>query len=125
MKKFICVLLVLVCLVSAISCVDEGLMITKIFIVKYPVKIAYVMGRDTELDVSGCEILIETKDGGTRVSKLDEEREQFKIEEAIDFNKAGIYVVKIDRGQVQCDFAIEVIDPKVILDEYNLSNGDI
>jgi len=111
MKKTIVACSIVAILIFLFSC-DSSLEITKISIAKYPDKIAYVIGRDTSLDISGCEIQVTTKGGPGSIQSMDDEfeRSYYDIIETIDFNKEGVYEVVLSRGSsLTCSFAIEVI----------------
>ena len=72
----------------------------------------YIKDADTKLDLSGCELLITTKAKTTSVQSLDDEfyLSCYSINESIDFGKAGVYTVEIERARLLCSFAVEVID---------------
>ena len=111
MKKHLLIILLTFIILSLTAC-DSGLLITEISIKKYPERIVYYANIDTELDMTGCEVEINTKEGTKSVVNVlsDEFDMYYTVTESIDFNKSGVYKVIISRGDLSCSFAIEVID---------------
>lgn len=106
------------CLLFSITSCDWGAEIVEIRFQQYPTKIAYIKGHDTDLILDGCKILTITKNGTQDTYNLDEWESHYIVKKNIDFNRAGVYIVKLEfqfSQKVSCDFAIEVIDPATIL----------
>ena len=130
MKKLVCSV-ILVCLMLSLAACDSGLRVVSISIDRFPNKITYVAGQDSELDMSGCNIRRTTKSGiedvlsvtsegytirtGIKSTELEliefDGSKAFEIHHNIDFNVPGVYQVNIILlSGIACSFAIEVID---------------
>ena len=81
---------------------------------KYPDSIVYVVGEATELNFDGMEIVYILKDGTRNYEDIfgfeGVNFEFFEVIHQIDFDVPGVYVVTFKRGEVECTFAIQVID---------------
>lgn len=91
--------------------------VTKIGIAEYPSKIVYVIGKDTELDLTGGEIWMGTVEQSPSTYELSERNigYQFEVFTDADFEKEGTYTVTIQRGaSMQCSFPIQVISPDYV-----------
>ena len=73
--------------------------VTKIGIAEYPSKIVYVIGKDTELDLTGGEIWMGTVEQSPSTYELSERNigYQFEVFTDADFEKEGTYTVTIQR----------------------------
>lgn len=116
MKKLIIVILIISTMM--LTACDAGLEIASISIRKYPDKIAYFLSKDSELILDGLEILVVSKDGTSSVELMEDEdvKKLYRINHHIDFNKIGVYTVTIERHKSECQFAIEVIDLKSVME---------
>lgn len=109
--KKLCLLLMLCFLMAALSSCEFP--ISDMEIVQYPDKLVYVTGKDTQLDLTGGRIrhcvLWESKSGDS----VPMSREYLtEIEENIDFNTPGVYVVRlIQTDDIFCEFAVQVVSP--------------
>ena len=117
MKKIAVILCIIFFSMFIVSC-DSGLLIVDVKITNYPNKIAYIAGKDTELDLSGLEIMIITKENTNSIKKFDdynnaEDRHFFpEVLADINFNKAGVYIVTVKQHEsAYATFPVEVIDP--------------
>ena len=112
--KLLSLILVIGIVLFILSGCDSGFLTTDIAIAKYPDRITYILGKDTVLDLLGLEIEVTTKSGYKDIVSLDDDsfyRDAFIVNENIDFNKKGVYVVEISTSSdINCSFAIEVID---------------
>jgi len=104
-----------VCLIFIISACDSGLRITGIEIATYPHRLIYVVGIDSELDLSGGTVHVLTRD---RSEPIDENLTQMAndwdvyVTYNIDFNVPGIYSVYLRTGEVLryfVSFPIQVV----------------
>lgn len=111
MKKIFVLITTLLFVFLSSSC-DMGLEIVDGFISQYPTRIAYVLNSDTQLDLSGLEVTLITKDKNTVRAKWDDDYclGYVEIIEEIDFSIAGVYVVTVTGHNFSCAFAIEVLD---------------
>ena len=93
------------------SC-DSGLRIVGIYVSEYPDRITYFSGQDSELDLSGLEITVQTAEGTEQtITYPDSEFDfRFTVTHDIDFDTPGVYMVYIDNGEFSCHFPVEVID---------------
>lgn len=111
-KSALSIFMIFVLLLMLTSC-DSGLYIIKISISQYPKKIAYFLHKDTELDLQGLEICVESKAGTKSIKQWNEvyaDRPYFDISNNVNFFKPGVYVVTIKCNEARCLFAVEVID---------------
>jgi len=111
MKRILGLILVLSML--AFSGCEYSLLIVAIEIEKYPDKIAYIVGHDSELDLTGCIVNRISRQGSKDSHDLMAEYSWFEINYDIDFNTPGVYVVDIILPVspiLFCSFAIEVVD---------------
>jgi hypothetical protein len=104
MKKILVLLGTVICLFLLSSC-DDGLKIVKATIDKYPNRIVYFAGIDSQLDLSGGVITLYLKDGDKKTYNMDSEKTV--IIENIDFSKPGVYQVELS-GPLY--FAVQVVD---------------
>ena len=100
---------------------DAGLEIIGMEIVTYPDKLIYVAGVDTELNYSGGSVKLLLLQGETENSTDPEENQPRLIEDIlenspdavetnIDFEKEGVYTVKIYKTEnVWVEFAVQVV----------------
>ena len=110
-KKILLILCMLIILNLFASC---GLYSYSFVIIKYPERLVYVAGYDTELDLTGGEVGkiivklgVETTDIFPMSSSL--------IVHKIDFDVPGVYMVKIYNSYNQeVKFAVQVVDENCI-----------
>jgi len=105
-------LIVIVMLFILSAC--DGSKIMKIEITQLPSKLTYIIGQDTQLDLSGGLIVLTRKDDKT--IQLDMEgidqagHAEFLVEETIDFNTLGTYTVKLSKSEsLSVSFDVTVI----------------
>ncbi len=106
-KLLILVVTTFFCILAA-GC-DSGLLIVGMEIETYPDKIVYFVGDDNELDLTGgvVEYILKQKSKGVE----DMNDTNISISHNIDFNKPGVYVVKLERHPTAvCEFPIQVIE---------------
>lgn len=113
LRRLVLLIMSVLLLLSICGC-DTGLKIVGIEIEEYPDRIVYFSGTDNELDLSGGAIYLITKDNmkdnsrdGTHEKMIDK---SIEVIHNIDFNKPGVYVVELKRGEFICKFPIQVID---------------
>ena len=87
---------------------DMGLEITGIEIEQYPSKIVYLEDVDSELDLTGGVIALNTKNGKKYEYAMEDN--QIEISHNVDFNTPGVYVVTLVRHQYVCKFPVQVIN---------------
>lgn len=99
-------------LVFVLSACDSGLKIIEISIYQYPKRIAYFIGQDNEIDLTGMKIAVKSLDGNNSIaaSTDDDFYDMFSVTDDVDFDTAGIYIVSIERAGLTCQFPIEVLD---------------
>ena len=97
---------------------DDSLRIVDMEITQYPDTIVYMVGEKTELDFTGIMITYTLKSGKKIPIDINDyegvNNKHFEVLHQIDFNVPGVYVVTFRRGDVECAFAIQVID----IDDY-------
>lgn len=113
MKKEIYCLIVCISVILLFNGCDWGNEYIKIEIVNYPDKMNYQVDIDSNLDLSGGKVKLTTRGGHAKILDMDGKNEtgssHFIILHDIDFNKKGIYIVKISRHKdLFCKFTIEV-----------------
>lgn len=76
---------------------DSGLRIAEISIDQYPNRIAYFIGQDNEIDLTGMKITVKSSDGNNYVASPtdDDFYRMFSVTNDVDFDMAGIYVILI------------------------------
>lgn len=91
---------------------DSGLRIVEISICRYPNRIAYFIGQDNEIDLTGMKITVKSSDGNSSVASPtdDDFYNMFSVTNDVDFDTAGIYIIRIERAGLTCEFPIEVLD---------------
>lgn len=99
---------VLFCITFFTSACDTGLEIINMSIDTYPNNIVYVKGNESEINLSGGTILLISKDGTETIEEMS--NEYVEVNSTIDFNKPGVYVVTLKRGEFTCDFPVQVVD---------------
>lgn len=110
MKKIIVLLFSILLSISVSGC-DSGLKIVGMEIEKFPDRIVYFSGVDKELDLTGGVVNYILK-GSSKAAKDMGDR-GITVSHNIDFDKPGVYVVKLERNEAAyCKFAVEVIDKK-------------
>ena len=80
---------------------------------KYPIKLVYVIGKDTELDLQGGVVWIGESREEARLYDMAEPGYWFEVTTDADFTKEGIYVVTLELA-TDCSFAIQVISPDYV-----------
>lgn len=107
----------MICYLCMFTACDEGVRIMKIELGKLPNKIVYINGVDNKLDLSGATVLMYLKQGDVYEYDIYDES-AVDITHNIDFNKLGVYEVKITRGDYkEFSILVQVID-KSFLDSY-------
>ena len=87
---------------------DEGVEIMGIEVAQYPDKLVYIQNVDTKLDLSGGKLNFLLKQGDKVLDEMASS--QIKIEDNIDFNKAGTYIVKLhSHNNGYAEFPVQVI----------------
>lgn|GEM_PF-3112836 len=76
-------------------------------VTKYPDRLIYIVGYDTELDLTGGELTI-----GKKVLSMEDENE--RISHDIDFDVPGVYAVTVQGNKQDDKFAVQVIDENYI-----------
>lgn len=111
MKRVVFLLLSIMLVISVTGC-DSGLEIVGIEIEKYPNRIVYYAGVDTELDLSGGIInhLVKAKEKYPHNMVKEVSDHLMTVSHNIDFNRPGVYVVTLHRSIHECKFPIQVID---------------
>jgi len=110
-KRILLILCLTILLTSFTGC---GLFNHNYIISKYPDRLIYIIGYDTELDLTGGE----TED--IMVYKGEETIKTYLMESCrvvhkIDFNKPGSYMVKVyNSSGNEVTFAIQVVDAEYI-----------
>jgi len=87
------------------------LKVERIVITKYPDRLIYIAGYDTELDLTGGEVEYFHSNGPPEKRPMDHYFIKFVHE--IDFNTPGVYVVESQHAykiRASCSFAIQVVD---------------
>lgn len=99
-------------LLLVLSACDSGLRIVEISISQYPNRIAYFIGQDNEIDLTGMEITVKSSDGNSSVASPtdDDFYSMFSVTDDVDFDTVGIYVICIERAGLTCELPIEVLD---------------
>jgi len=110
MKKLLLILFLLFIINSLVGCsvAGEGGIISK-----YPDRLIYIAGYDTELDLTGGEIVVLLRDLNKRymqVEFLDNKSYINCISHDIDFNVPGIYIVTFNHYKRSDSFAIQVVE---------------
>jgi hypothetical protein len=110
MKKGIAFLIVVLLLASVLlaGC-EDGLAIVGMEIGSYPDRIVYVAGKDTKVDLDGG-IMTNILKSGERGSSVKMDDPTITETDQINFSKPGVYRVSLSRGNVSCQFPIQVID---------------
>ena len=81
---------------------------------KYPDRLIYIAGYDTELDLTGGEVTFSFSNGSPIVNAMD--FTVVSIRHEIDFNTPGVYVVetRFKNSDIMATFAIQVVDKDYI-----------
>lgn len=110
LKKFICANAIIVLLM--LTACDSGLRIVGIYVSEYPDRTVYVCGQDTEIDLSGLEVTLQTAEGTEhKIPYGDSEFDfRFTMNHDIDFDTPGVYTVHIGNEEFSCQFPVQVID---------------
>ncbi len=106
MKRIVSSIVVLLLSVSIMGC-DSGMKIVKMDIKAFPDRIVYVCNQDKELDLSGGVLEYTLKEGSKAESEMNDLA--ITVSHSISFDKPGVYVVELKRGEFQCKFPVEVI----------------
>ena len=111
MKKlvFLLYLVMLIILLTGCTLATEGVTITK-----YPDRLIYIAGYDTELDLTGGEVEFLFSDKSTRIYSMYDNLPTLRISHEIDFNIPGVYIVKINNYKNDDSFAIQVVEADYI-----------
>jgi hypothetical protein len=91
--------------------------IESVTISKYPDRLIYVVGYDTDLDLSGGELTFSMSFGPDYIDPMDQwyNRGNGRIIHNIDFNVPGVYVVEIKNYNGNGDkFTIQVVEKDYI-----------
>lgn len=110
MKKIALIIIIMSTLILNTGC-DSGLEIIGISIEKYPESIVYILGSEDELNLSGGTINLISKDGTNYIEAMS--NDEIEVSHNIDFNKPGVYVVTLKRGEFSCNFPVQVIDESI------------
>ncbi len=104
--------IIIVFLLLLLSGCDSGLRIVEISINQYPKRIAYFIGQDNEIDLTGLSITVKSSDDNNYIAAPtdDDFYDMFSVTDDVDFDTAGIYLVHIERAGLICQFPIEVLD---------------
>jgi len=110
MKKYF-ILVIISTLIILCGC-DEGLLIVDMEIEKYPDKICYFMGIDNKIDLTGGKIKYYFKEDTYEIRDMNDEIVlSVEVVHNVDFNKAGVYVVKLKRNEhAIVEYPIQVVD---------------
>ena len=109
-KKLLLILFVIMLLFTLTGC---PLSVKGVAVTKYPDRLIYIAGYDTELDLSGGEITLYFSNGSPRIYRMDEQL--YRIVNNIDFSVTGVYVVDVIGVNGNDDkFAIQVVDADYI-----------
>lgn len=114
MKSKKVLIIILFSLIAFAGC-DKGLKYNRIEIEKYPTKMVYNVGIDTELNLSDGKIRLTTISGQYDIFNIvqfdSNGNGEFDINHSIDFTSEGKYIVDICRSPDFCvSITIEVID---------------
>lgn len=108
LRKIIALVVTILFIIIVMGC-DSGLKIVGMEIKQYPNKIVYFAEIDNKLDLTGGfvnYILINKSK-----SSSDMINHSITVTHDIDFNKPGVYVVKLERHPTAvCEFPIQVIE---------------
>lgn len=109
-------ILILISILALTGC-DKSLRYNRIEIEKYPSKLAYYIGVDSELDLSDGKIKLTTVGGNTSIFGIDEVdyngNRAFEVTHSINFAVAGFYTVEIRRASdLSVQLVIQVVDPE-------------
>ena len=104
MKKVLLCTILAASLVLLMSCEPA---VKNVIISQYPHKLIYVVGYDTELDLSGGELTFFMSDGSVRVNSM-EISSSHHVSHNIDFDKPGVYIVGVISNSYT--FAVQVVD---------------
>ena len=109
LKKLVCSLLIFAVLI--LTACDGGLRIVGSYVSEYPDRTVYVCGQDTEIDLSGLEVTLQTAEGTEhKIPYGDSEFDfRFIMNHDVDFDTPGVYTVYIGNGEFYCQFPVEVI----------------
>jgi len=113
-QKMLLILCAITILISFTGCTVafDGVIITK-----YPDRLIYIAGYDTELDLTGGEVVMLLRDMNKRYMETEYMDDWFIskiITHEINFNIPGIYIVKINHSKISDSFAIQVVDADYI-----------
>ena len=110
--KTIKIVLLILCLVTIlISITGCSTAIDGVIITKYPDRLVYVAGYDTELDLTGGEIVMLLRDFTRRYMEIEsmDGWASKLIRHEIDFNVPGTYIVTVYNAMLSDNFAIQVV----------------
>ena len=103
-------ILAMIFLISGCPLRIEGVAVSR-----YPDRLVYVAGYDTELDLTGGEIVYYMDDGSKQLISM--KSTTFSFSHDIDFNTPGVYVVEskyYNKKNPGIAFAIQVVDKDYI-----------
>ena len=80
---------------------------------KYPNRLIYVIGKDTELDLEGGIVWIGESREEASLYEMTNPRYWFDISTDADFTREGVYEVTLTHG-AECSFPIQVISPDYV-----------
>ncbi|MDE6580688.1 MAG: hypothetical protein K2K41_09165, partial [Ruminiclostridium sp.] len=74
---------------------DSGLRIVEISIYQFPKRIAYFIGQDNEIDLTGLKITVKSSDDNNYIAAPtdDDFYDMFSVTDDVDFDTVGIYLV--------------------------------
>jgi len=114
MKKVLISILLFISLLSLSACKALSKTVVKMEIGQKPTKLIYILGQDTQLDLSGAYVLFTYSNQETAEIKMDilEGDPNFVFNASVDFNTVGTYSIEIIRmGDLKTSFDIEVQYP--------------
>jgi hypothetical protein len=109
MRKTIVFIIVLTLAIFLGSACDSGLKIVKMEVIHYPYNIVYIAGQDSEIDLAGGRVKLITAEGQSVVVSMNNSKE-LEISSNIDYNKPGVYIVKVIRTEeIFCQFPVQLL----------------
>lgn len=114
MKRVLISILLIISLGGLSACKALPKTVVKMEIGQKPTKLIYILGQDTQLDLTGAYVLFTYSNQETTEVKMDllEGDPNFVINKTVDFNTVGVYTIEIIRmGDLKASFEIEVQYP--------------
>jgi len=113
MKRILMSVLLVVSILGMRACRVIPAVVTKLEILQKPTKLVYIIGQDSEIDLSGGIVSSTFSNSKTVESAMDQliEDSTYVINESFDFTKIGVYVIEISKGDLKTSFEVEVQYP--------------